>query len=81
MLYNSIVGCVISFTLTIKRNVFKQIDERNVILNFANKPARVIDRLSSVFLQSVSHFMLIGATRADVMSAQRNCDFDGSKFQ
>jgi hypothetical protein len=74
-------GGVISFALTIKRNVLRQLEERNIVLDFADKPARIIDRLGICSFQSVSQLMLIGATKAHVMGAQRNCDFDGSKFQ
>jgi hypothetical protein len=69
-----------SFKLTIERNVFRQLDERNVILDFANVPAWVIDRLGFCSFQSVSYLVLIVATRADVMGSQSDVHFDGSTF-
>lgn len=69
-----------SITLTVERNVLNQLDEWNVVLDFADEPARIIDGLGVWPFQSVRYLVLVAATRTDVMGSQSDDHFDGSEF-
>jgi hypothetical protein len=56
----------------------RQFDESNVVLDFANVPARIIDRLGVCPFQKERYLVLVAATRTNLMGSQSDDHFEGS---